>query len=290
MTARIISIGRRALDALQAAEDWRVEAVFERSCYLRSGDMFVCLGDASIGDGPLNVITSTGSKGEAQPRDERTVQVSGPVRSSGAQLRFAGGSELDFAAAPIWTMPQWPSRAERRTLGADEIAAIIARAPSGGLFQLAIDPHNQPQRSDTTRAANSIRWLYNGLQPGAAAGLLKSGVAALLGLGTGLTPSGDDLLAGVMLALHAAHPHAAASLGRLITADAGRLTSPLSAALLQTAVAGECSAALQRALSACLTGRDLAAALATLDGIGHTSGWDHLAGFLLTIPVSRPMT
>jgi Protein of unknown function (DUF2877) len=287
MTARIISIGRRALDALQAAEDWRVEAVFERSCYLRSGDMFVCLGDASIGDGPLNVITSTESKDEAQPR---AVQVSGPVRSSGGQLRFAGGSELDFAAAPIWTMPPWPSRAERRTLGADRIAAIIARAPSGGLFRLAINPQDQPQRPDTTRAANGIRSLYNGLQPGAAAGLLKSGVAALLGLGPGLTPSGDDLLAGVMLALHAAHPEAAASLGAVIKADAARLTSPLSAALLQAAVAGECSAALQRALSACLTGRNLPAALATLDGIGHTSGWDHLAGFLLTIPVSRPMT
>src|SRR5829696_9755457 len=33
-----------------------VEAVFERSIYLRSGDMFVCVGEPAIGNGALRLI------------------------------------------------------------------------------------------------------------------------------------------------------------------------------------------------------------------------------------------
>ena len=37
-----------------------VEAVFERSMYLRSGDMFVCIGEPTIGDGALTLIADFG--------------------------------------------------------------------------------------------------------------------------------------------------------------------------------------------------------------------------------------
>src|SRR5437764_14593278 len=38
-----------------------VVAVFERSVYLRSADMFLCLGTPAIGNGPITMIVDFGS-------------------------------------------------------------------------------------------------------------------------------------------------------------------------------------------------------------------------------------
>src|SRR5262249_42586767 len=61
----------------------------------------------------------------------------------------------------------------------------------------------------------------------------------LLGLGPGLTPSGDDVLCGVLVALHAlGEPRAAGKLGDAIAAETRRATTPLSGAFLAAAAQG----------------------------------------------------
>ena len=57
MSLRIEVAGRAAAAALRGGSDVVVLAVFRRSCYVESpGAGLVCLGDASIGRGPLNAI------------------------------------------------------------------------------------------------------------------------------------------------------------------------------------------------------------------------------------------
>jgi hypothetical protein len=106
-------------------------------------------------------------------------------------------------------------------------------------------------------------------------------VRDLVGLGHGLTPSGDDFLAGALAALDAldqTNMHAA--LARAVIAAADR-TTPLSATFLRAAAAGHVGESLHAMIAAVLTG-DGDAALATARRIGHTSGWDTLAGALVT--------
>ena len=92
------------------------------------------------------------------------------------------------------------------------------------------------------------------LEPGAP---LRAAVAGLLGLGPGLTPSGDDVLAGALLGLHAnGNVDLAAQLGVQVADASSQGTSPLSAALLRCAIGGETSAALHQAFSAALTNTD----------------------------------
>jgi hypothetical protein len=118
-------------------------------------------------------------------------------------------------------------------------------------------------------------------------GQLAPAAARLAGLGHGLTPAGDDFLMGAMLRAWLAHPEPGPLCRRLAAVAAPRTTT-LSAALLQAAARGECSAAWHALLAALAAGdaADAGAALTTATrrvlAHGGTSGGDTLAGFLLT--------
>jgi hypothetical protein len=104
----------------------------------------------------------------------------------------------------------------------------------------------------------------------------------LVGLGPGLTPSGDDFLIGAMAGLAAlGQTNTRAVLGRAIVA-AAHLTSPLSASLLRTAAAGHVGENLHAMVAALVTG-DADAAIAAARHMGHTSGFDALTGAVVTM-------
>ncbi len=114
--------------------------------------------------------------------------------------------------------------------------------------------------------------------PALAAALGSAGADAaaerLVGLGPGLTPAGDDVLAGALAALHLLG-------GPPLRVRAAGRTTTLSAALLACAARGEVlaqAATLLRALGG--DGAPAPAALA-LARVGHTSGRDLAAGLLL---------
>ncbi|HEY6793910.1 MAG TPA: DUF2877 domain-containing protein [Kineosporiaceae bacterium] len=97
-------------------------------------------------------------------------------------------------------------------------------------------------------------------------------VGELVGLGPGLTPAGDDVLAGVLVTLAAAadEPRRAA-LAHAVTAALPR-TAPISAALLAQACRGRTVPEVAALLRAIAGSGDLDAALTGLALVGHTSG------------------
>jgi len=111
---------------------------------------------------------------------------------------------------------------------------------------------------------------------------------ALVGLGPGLTPAGDDFVGGAFFAravlaragaVDAAAWQAAAS---AVATAAARLTHPIGAALLGDLVRGEGWAPLHELATALARDDDAAAldAARRLTRLGHSSGWDLLAGFV----------
>ena len=143
-----------------------------------------------------------------------------------------------------------------------------------------------------------------------AAGDLAGAVEAaerIVGLGPGLTPSGDDILCGLLVSLRLVggavrqgqalplpggeppHPavrsaHAAVRLadwlGAAVTADAGTRTTALAATLLHCAAAGGAGAEVAGVLR-CVAGQEPpAAAVRRLLSVGHTSGTDLAHGVL----------
>ncbi len=108
---------------------------------------------------------------------------------------------------------------------------------------------------------------------------------SLSGLGPGLTPSGDDALAGLALGLRSAAgllpAPLADALGRAVV---GR-TTDLAGARLRHAVDGRPDEATHAVLLALLTdaGPPMQIAVGSLLDYGHTSGADTLVGLLLGV-------
>ncbi len=115
---------------------------------------------------------------------------------------------------------------------------------------------------------------------------LAAAATALLGLGEGLTPQGDDVLAGLLVTLHAATATRpmACRLGDVVAGQAAARTTTLSAALLRDAADGFAAPALVDLVDALhdtgrgvptgrpTTHRTLADVVVRLLAVGHTSG------------------
>jgi hypothetical protein len=146
-----------------------------------------------------------------------------------------------------------------------------------------------PQELTELRRAVAGRDL--GIEPERVAALAAAGdrhrqaraAAALLGRGPGLTPSGDDVLAGFLLGARA-FGRPSDGVERIVAVQASRATTALSAQLLRHAVRGECAGELA-AVIGLLTGRGGAPdVLARLLAVGHTSGAALAQGLLAAEP------
>jgi hypothetical protein len=190
--------------------------------------------------------------------------------------------------------PVLPAPAARTWVG----EGVVAVGPPGAIGEIRVarwfDPRVRVGRYDgaaVARLAGVVR-AHDGadpLLPAGATDRLAAGLAAaagpgevvadLLGCGAGLTPAGDDLLAGALAALRAVRSSAAAGLGAAVAARARERTNRLSAALLESAdeaaVVPE-AAAVVLALASGSDGVERAAR--RLLGLGHTSGWHLAAG------------
>jgi Protein of unknown function (DUF2877) len=94
----------------------------------------------------------------------------------------------------------------------------------------------------------------------------------LIGLGPGLTPAGDDVMAGTMAGLVLlGHPAAPRFVSGVLSLAAGR-TTELSRALLQHAAVGQVSGEYAAVLQGMIGERPLGAAIAGLLATGSTSG------------------
>jgi len=269
----------------------RVLAVFEHACNLVTPDgHMVALVLPQIGDGPLNVVMY------GRPGDFAAVEPGMPARLEGGRLQV-GGLEVVLERAVVWEpRPDW----DRLRAHLDGIKSRLPllwtlsmrHAPASSLLPLAWGWAGGPNHSVEAgfaagalarvarEAAEALRTGWEG-DPGR----LREGAAQLAGLGSGLTPAGDDFLTGAMLWAWLAHSNPPVFCHTLVAAAAPRTTT-LSAAFLRAAAEGECNASWHRALAALGEGTEDVLARSTREVLAHgaTSGADMLAGFLWMAP------
>lgn len=266
-------VGGAAWRLLASGAAWRVFATFRRSVYCRSGEgSLLCVGTASIGAGPLNVVAGLPERLDLEP--------GAPVEWDGAALRVYGGLVLPLTHARIWRPTPLPAGWDARGLarGLTELRAQAqALAPRDGLAPLVA---RADADTPLLRAArDGIRALTGWMREGT--GVPSAAAAGLIGLGPGLTPSGDDFVGGALIGLRVlGRGDAADRLAAWVLPPARERTNAISAAHLACAATGEGMAALHETLGAlCAPGAPgLQAWLDALDAVGHTSGWDALAG------------
>ena len=227
----------------------RVAGVFGAGFYVTGDDgaLFAVLGPRSW-PGPLHLVTA--SLPGLPAAGER-------VTAAGTTLA-AGGLVIDLGAARLWE-PTLPD-------GLDCYPTIWAStAPP-------VEPDLAP--------------VWDGAAASVAVGDLASAFRLLEGRGGGLTPAGDDALAGIML-VAAADRSQRPALRRL--ARRAR-TGDLSRAFLEWAARGASIEPAHAVLEAAASGdrAGLTRAARTLTGVGATSGRALLAGLALAVAELPP--
>ncbi|HEX2355399.1 MAG TPA: DUF2877 domain-containing protein [Micromonosporaceae bacterium] len=241
----VLRVGMAAAEVLAAGATGRVIAVFRRAVYVAFPPGLVTLVPADAEPGPLHVHVA-----ELPP-----AAVGDPARAAGdlltvAGVRLGGG-------APVWRPPPLPDPGGI----AATLRAVVAHTPD-----LDLNGGPGPARADRLRST---------LRRGGVAGA----AAVLAGRGGGMTPAGDDLLAGVLLVARARHPHAEEA---LVGIARGADTHAISRAFLEQSARGRSLAAVHDLIGACADGDAAAARRARhrLAGVGATSGLDLAYGLL----------
>ena len=118
----------------------------------------------------------------------------------------------------------------------------------------------------------------------------RNAIAQLVGLGSGLTPSGDDFLCGFMASSHCRCPGSTTGfpfLRELKPSVLERLsnTNAISASFLRCALEGRVCRALHDLAEALQSGPHFRNAMVRLCALGHSSGMDITTGFLYGLTV-----
>jgi len=294
---RVKQLGAGAEEALRPGIDGRVLAVFRRSFYIQScaGEL-LCLGPLSMGPGPLNVLYRF-------PLEINWLDIGlledALATFDGRALHIANRFVFDVFEALVWR----PSAVDKGRCRED-LAAGLAQlgkvasdsAPQDSLGYLIVgrpeknEAENPEaagltvlQRACLNGAAELKKWISEGFG-GRIDQSPPSGIQSLLGLGPGLTPSGDDLLGGAFIAMHSlGRADLAHALWDRLQPAAKQRTNTISLAHLNWAARGIGAEPIHLTIRALLQNDTdgLADCLESVGRIGHTSGWDMVAGIAL---------
>lgn len=279
--------GILAARILQNGATGRVLAVFERSIYVDLADGIVCIGGVGLTASPLTLISTapeTMNWRASGIRVNDQVSVSSDTLNIGARFGFRLLGARDWLPDPprIGWNPMNLARGLDTFRDActgyvpnEGLGCFIYRRPSF----LVSNVHARAAQEAIERLSH---WAFEAIRfPDRAGSVDPELIAPLLGLGPGLTPSGDDFVGGMMIAL--------CSLGETTLCRnlwvasqplASAAGNPIALAHLAAASEGLANIALHQTLAAIIEGQiDCLCALRTaIDRVGHTSGWDGMAG------------
>lgn len=290
---RVALIGGVAKRALRASTNAQVLAVFARSFYLEissevsDSESLLCIGGTELGPGPINLLCNNHRSDASRNFNDLRPGTDASYR---ADTLSVGSRVFNLTGASVWTAPRPIHNPDTERLCRS--LKQIASRPGRGLARLIplfFDRRERPPRFENDpvlqrvwRAGSALKnWLENNPDKTPSPPPQSEG---LLGLGDGLTPAGDDLLIGMMLALRTyGRAEAADRLATWALPLARTRTNKISVSHLNCAAAGEGSAVLHDTLYA-LNNANCSAldrCLDALDRVGHTSGWDALTGVAL---------
>jgi hypothetical protein len=173
------------------------------------------------------------------------------------------------------------------------------RAPDQGVAPalfLSGNPHSTLERALVARMLQTLPILARATAMNDA-GAVVSSLSALVGLGAGLTPAGDDFIVGYFAALwsRSYREPGIAALLRALALTVGELslhTNAISRQMLLDALQGHFAERLTEVVRCVCDGGDVAGAAMRALQIGHSSGADALCGLLFGYSptlVSRPI-
>lgn len=276
LTARAVAADEAWVPALASPAAGTVESSFDRALNVWvEGELLTVLARGGR-RAPGALLSDAGSL----PRLPAGTPVAcGPdaVRAPGLTIEMAGPQWFDCRVRPLGACGRVDVEAISRledSVAAATVSGSFRPAPSAGPFERALAARLAAGATDFAAALAAMREGVDG-----APGRLCTAVGGLIGLGAGLTPSGDDYVTGALLVLTLRGEADALGVLGPAVADLLGQTTPVGAQFLRAALQGRFHEDLTAAAHAALTSSaDLPSAVRRVATIGSTSGSDALRG------------
>ncbi|MEG1491408.1 MAG: DUF2877 domain-containing protein [Oscillospiraceae bacterium] len=279
---KIISCSNFASKALSAVKSGTIHSVYNKTINILCGDNLLSLQSRGTPRSPLTLETN------CIPQELWNMNIAPGIDAEiSAQGIRVKGIFFDFDFASVWNanltemLPD--NSAPERPISIDFLCSCLRELmPVGGFADLALPDGSLWKSSLSAQAASHIlsrchelllsrNWDYAALK-----------AADLLGLGEGLTPSGDDFLCGMLAATDMLGTKdaqlARASLVRELRPSLSK-TNDISAAFLDCAINGYFS----NAVISLACGGNAQSVTNDFSKIGHSSGADTLSGIIFLI-------
>jgi len=230
------------------------------------------------------------------------IKVSDPLEIQGGKIQnTSAGIEIDFSRAGTWEAPPQLeivlSLGDRAKSLKTVAGFILSQNREPGLYLVLNellgleigDLQSPPKAFERVDCVRLLQLLKTTDLDG-----ILSTLRPLLGLGAGLTPAGDDLILGLLLAYNRWGPALRpafdlAKLNDLLNRVASQKTTLLSANLIACASQGQADERLVNALDGMMTGNPAPDQCAhSLSNWGNSSGCDALVGMALAILSTQP--
>ena len=286
--------GRVARAIRQEGWTGEVIAVHPNSLYFTDeDDEIYAIVRQPLGNGPLNLVIPV------EPAHVfNGLALGTSLASTGANLGIGEGITIGLEGAAVWDPKAYAAAGADGALlerGLAELCrGIPRRAPAESLLRLLpyLEDEDLPEPFERVAHFPRSHALIGGLAESLAQRdrrRLKVVTSSLAGLGPGMTPAGDDFIAGVLLALALVRAQrsdpALNDVASMLVETAAPRTHEISAAYLRAAYDGQVSERWHPLLAALAAGdaKQITATVEPVLATGETSGADMLAGFVVGI-------
>ncbi len=271
---KINQLSQYAFETLEAAKTTKIHSIYRKTINLDVNGQILALQTKGSPLSPISLITDLGQ----EDMDASNLQVHQQV--SIKNLSYKEAQVLDLALNPYKAC----SRKEDLQILKTSLRAVIASSNTKG-FDLIFNHSKEVDDNLILRAAgNHLLSLQELLEePDLSATKAARQATKLLGLGIGLTPSGDDFLSGLLAGLILCDQNESAFARALKEEITGHLkdTNDISRAFLSCALKGQFSQSIKMLQEN--PGADPGTIQENFQNIGHSSGIDSLCGIFFCL-------
>jgi hypothetical protein len=285
------AIGAVAHAAIMKNRTFQVTGSTSHGVYLQPADYAMIFLSTESFRGPLtiNIPGDTGSLPTLHPGDKLT-----KTKIDNVEIALPDGKTIDVQSSSVWNPPKPPvykklSRYHRKRLF-KQVKSILGERPHLSLLEFSAFGSDASLK-EIPELANQVKPLATSVRTGMLDNIL-SGLLLNLGSGPGLTPLGDDLIAGVLLTLSRSGKYASSNASirdhaRMCLALLDRAkekTTTLSRDLLSCACHGSADERIIRVVDLLGASRKIPNQdLENLLDWGSSSGLAVLAGMLMVL-------
>lgn len=294
-SAKAIFIGPAALKILKEGAVGEVHSVFERTFNVLIAGELAGISSKDVPKGPFNITTDIDSNTSMRSLVRKGAKVS----VAGGLLRVGNELTISLNGAKVWQLKRGVAKSPNVESVKRNLSLVkkLAGGRKDGLGQIVPQVENiisgtlidDLKLNQVSRVAlPHITGLVSAVKSGNLE-LVRQSAKNLVGLGPGLSPSADDMLAGLMAGLRWAvnsfggDVNRVDEVNRTIVGHVAENTTLLSQQLLKHSALGEVNEAVEGLLEAILAdeAENVKTAAEKVLAIGETSGVDTIVGILL---------